>query len=55
MLAEELGIEPSGELRLLEQQILTQAAPDGAPHSIGSRDEPDRREAERRVLTILAV
>ena len=55
VLAEELGIEPSGELRLLEKQILAQELP--APPAVGAapRDELEQHESDRRVMTIVAV
>jgi DNA-binding SARP family transcriptional activator/tetratricopeptide (TPR) repeat protein len=50
-LAYELGIEPSGELRRLEERILTQDL-DAPPRHDAEIGEPD---AQRRVMTILSL
>lgn len=52
-LARELGIEPSGELRRLEQRILAQDPDLGAPSPSGA--DVDAGDAHRRVMTIIAV
>ena len=53
VLARELGIEPSGELRQLEQRILAQD-PELAPPSRPD-DDLDLEGAHRRVMTVIAV
>ena len=53
VLARELGIEPSGELRQLEQRILAQD-PELAPTSRPDEDV-DFEGAHRRVMTVIAV
>ena len=52
-LARELGIEPSGELRQLEQRILAQDPDLGAAST--SVADIDPGDAHRRVMTIIAV
>ena len=53
VLARELGIEPSGELRQLEQRILAQDPELGAAST--SVADVDLEGAHRRVMTIIAV
>ena len=52
-LAAELGIEPSGELRRLEQQILAQEAP--VQSTAAASEELVPHDPHRRVMTIVAV
>jgi tetratricopeptide (TPR) repeat protein len=53
-LAREVGIEPSGELRQLEQRILAQEALSG-PAAVQPSREVGPNDVQRRVMTIVAV